>query len=61
MKTLIKDLTEDLNPIEMAGISMIGILLFTFVVSFATFAVAVATGDADLANASYGIADVNAW
>lgn len=59
MKTLFKDLTEDMSPIEWAGLSMIGILGLTFIVTFLTFIVAVITGDADLANASYGIADLS--
>ena len=59
MKTLFNDLTEGMTPIEWAGFSMIGILGLTFIVTFLTFIVAVITGDADLANASYGIADLS--
>jgi hypothetical protein len=61
MKTLIKDLTEGMTPIEWAGLTLIGLLGATFVVSFLYFVIAVITGDADLANASYGIADTQSW
>ena len=57
MKTLIKDLTEDMNPIEYVGLALIGLLAATFAVSFLYFVYAVATGDADLANASFGVAE----
>ena len=59
MKTLFKELTTDLNPMEYLGLAMIGLLGLTFIVTFLTFIVAVITGDADLANASYGIADLS--
>ena len=52
-----KDLLKDMTPIEYAGAAMIGLLLSTFAVSFAYFVFAVITGDADFANASFGIAD----
>jgi len=54
-----KDLLTDMSPIEWAGLSMIGILGLTFLLTFTTFVVAVITGDADLANASYGVADLS--
>ena len=54
-----KDLLTDMNPIEWAGFTMIGILGLTFLLTFATFVVAVITGDADLANATYGVADIS--
>jgi hypothetical protein len=53
MKTLLKDMT----PIEYVGAAFIGFMLITFVITFTAFAWAVVTGDADLANASYGIAE----
>ena len=59
MKTLFKNLTEDMTPIEWAGLTLIGLLGATFAVSFTYFIIAVITGDADLANASYGIADLS--
>lgn len=59
MKTLIQEFSSDMNPIEQAGVVMIGILAVTFLLTFATFAVAVITGDANLANATFGIADIS--
>lgn len=52
-----KDLLKDMTPIEYVGASFIGFMFITVVVTFGMFAYAVVAGDADLANASYGIAD----
>lgn len=52
-----KDLLKDMTPIEWVGASFIGFMAFTAVVTFTLFAWAVVTGEADLANATYGIAD----
>ena len=57
MKTLFKDMT----PIEWVGASFIGFLALTVIATFSMLVFSVITGDADLANASYGIADINAW
>ena len=52
-----KDLLKDMTPIEYVGAGFIGVLLLTFAVAFSTFVYAVVTGEADLANASYGVAE----
>jgi len=52
-----KDLLKDMTPIEYVGATFIGFMIVTVIVTFAGFAWAVVTGDADLANASYGIAE----
>lgn len=52
-----KELLKDMTPIEYVGAGFIGVLLLTFAVAFSTFVYAVVTGEADLANASYGVAE----
>ena len=52
-----KDLLKDMTPIEYVGAGFIAVMLLTIAVTFTTFVFAVVTGDADLANASYGIAE----
>jgi len=54
-----KDLLKDMTPIEYVGAAMIVSLFALFAVTFTTFLWAVITGDADLANSSYGIADLS--
>jgi len=57
MKTLFKDMT----PIEWVGVSFIGFLTLTVAVTFTLLVYSVITGDADISNATFGIADVKAW
>ena len=52
-----KDLLKDMSPIEWVGASFIGFMLLTAISTFGMFVFAVITGDADLANGSYGIAE----
>ena len=52
-----KDLLKDMTPIEWVGASFIGFMTLTVAVTFTMFVWAAITGEADLANASYGIAD----
>ena len=52
-----KDLLKDMTPIEWVGASFIGFMALTVAVTFTMFLWAAITGEADLANASYGIAD----
>ncbi len=57
MKTLFKDMT----PIEWVGVSFIGFLTLTVAVTFTLLVYSVITGDADISNATFGIADVKSW
>jgi|TARA_R110000796_G_scaffold3647_2_gene14090 hypothetical protein len=56
-----KTLFEDMTPIEWVGVSFIGFLTLTAVVTFTLLVYSVITGDADISNATFGIADVKAW
>ena len=52
-----RDLLKDMTPIQWVGASFIGFMALTAAATFTMLVWATVTGEADLANASYGIAD----